>query len=444
MQIIGNAHLVTLSPDMPFLEDGAVAIDNGRILKVGTTDSLRKEYPNAAFTDAKGGLLTPGLINLHSHLYSAFALGMPYSLAPSRDFNQVLERVWWRLDQALDLDGVRYSAVAGLLDAARLGITTLVDHHASPRAIDGSLDAIADGYETVGLRGLLCYEITDRHGLKDGQKGLDENIRFARRHHPLLKGMIGMHASFTIGEETMQSIIGAAKDLSVGIHVHAAEAASDVQHAQENYGMHPVARMQELLGPKSLLAHGVHLKHTALQTMIASGATLVHNPSSNLNNAVGIAPVVDYIRQGLPVGIGTDGLGQDILTETKNAQFVGKYRMHDPSAWSCGPAALWRNSARFVSRYFDYPVGIIESGAAADLVLWNYNPPCPMTKDNWEGHFTFGLHSGMADCVWVAGRLILAGGEPQCDHQGLMNEARGHAKKTWERLESGLFAVSQG
>ncbi|HEY9766274.1 MAG TPA: amidohydrolase family protein, partial [Chroococcales cyanobacterium] len=403
-------------------------------------EEIRASCPEAEFTDARGGLLTPGLINLHSHLYSAFALGMPWNLPAPRDFDQILERLWWRVDQALDLDGVYHSGVSGLLDAARVGITTLVDHHASPSFIHGSLDRIAQSYDDVGLRGLLCYEITDRNGLEGARAGLAENIRFLRKSEKKenLRGMVGIHASFTIGEETLDAIAEAMQGLDGGIHVHAAEAASDVETSRKRFGKHPVERYASrgLLSPKTLMAHGVHLNETTLKAMVEAGVTLAHNPNSNLNNAVGVAPIVHYLKEGLLVGIGTDGLGQDILTETKSAFYLGKNRSHDPSAWFTGDLVeLWKNSARFVSRYFERKVGILEKDAFADLVLWNYDPPCAIEERNWDGHLFFGLHPRLVDSVWTAGKPILRKGEFTCDSERLMREARVEAKKTWERLE---------
>lgn len=439
MQIIGHAHVVTLSQAQPFLKDGAVAFEGDRILMVGPTEAVRKAYPEAEFSDAKGRLLTPGLINLHSHLYSAFALGMPWNQPSPRDFNQILERLWWRVDRALDLDGVTASAHSGLLDAARVGITTLVDHHASPAAIEGSLDRIARGYEDVGLRGLLCYEITDRNGKDGARAGIEENVRFAKKKHPMLRGMIGIHASFTVGDDTLDAVADAIKGLDCGVHVHAAEAESDVEASRKNFGRHPIDRYADrgLLSPKTLLAHGVHLNASTLKTVINSGATLSHQPNSNLNNAVGVAPVVQYIQEGLPVGIGTDGLGQDILTETKSAFYLGKNRSHDPSGWFTGDLVnLWKTSARFVSQYFPRPVGILEPDASADLVLWDYLPPCPIEAENWDGHLFFGLHSSMADTVIAGGRFVLKQGLFVCDAEKLMRSAQEQAVKTWKRLET--------
>ncbi|MDR7523382.1 MAG: amidohydrolase family protein, partial [Armatimonadota bacterium] len=247
---------------------------DGRIAGAGAA------APGGAHRDCSGCLVIPGNVCAHTHLYSALARGMPYRLDPPANFTQILQRVWWRLDRALDEEAIRASALVGGMGALLCGTTTLIDHHASPNAIDGSLDIIADALETLGVRSVLCYEVTDRDGPERAAAGLRENRRFLAQARRLARGMAGAHASFTLSDETLAACVDVARQAGVGIHIHAAEDGADQRDCQARFGMRVIQRLARAgaLGPDALLAHCIHLNGEEVELLLASGATVAHNP----------------------------------------------------------------------------------------------------------------------------------------------------------------------
>ena len=291
-----------------------VVIAGDRIASVGTAPA------GVARRDCSGTLVLPGNVCAHHHLYSALSRGMPYRLEAPRNFLQILQRIWWRLDRALDEPTVRLSALVGGLDALRAGTTTVIDHHASPNFIDGSLDVIADALAELGLRSVLCYEVTDRDGPARAAAGVAENRRFLARPHRLARGMMGAHASFTLGDDTLAACAEAAAASGVGVHIHVAEDGADQQDAEAAYGLRVVERLGRagVLGPDALLAHCIHVTGQEVADITACGAAVAHNPRSNMNNRVGYSP---FAHIGTRVALGTDGIGGDMIAESQLAFF---------------------------------------------------------------------------------------------------------------------------
>jgi putative selenium metabolism protein SsnA len=392
------------------LDEEALWVADGRVAEAGRGERI----------DPGGGLVLPGNVCAHTHLYSALARGMPYALEPPRDFLQILQRVWWRLDRALDEESIRASALVGGMEALLSGTTTLIDHHASPNAIDGSLDIVADALESLGVRSVLCYETSDRDGPERAQAGVEENRRFIKAQRPLTRGLIGAHASFTLSDETLLACADAGP-----LHIHAAEGVVDTG---------AVARLARLgvLDERTLLAHGIHVDEEELGDIRASGATLAHNARSNMNNAVGRARVLEL---GPRVALGTDGIGSDMFEESRTAWF----RLHEddllaPWAW---PLATLAESARLAGRIFAEPLlGTLEPGAPADLVVLDYTPPAPLDASNLGGHWIFGLSSRHVRDVMVTGRWVVRDRRlALADQDVLAAEARRSAERLWSRLE---------
>ena len=325
--------------------------------------------------------------------------GMALKDAPPRDFTQILERLWWRLDRALTPDDVTYSALVCLIDAIRHGVTTLIDHHASPNACAGSLDLIAAAFEQAGLRGCLCYEVSDREGPAKAKAGIRENERFVKlvrrlaqdrgrpktrfdssvppsplpssttaaispfgpsqgegARAPLLAGMMGLHAAFTLSDETLAEAAGVAHDLGVGCHIHVAEGRADGQKSEMTYRERTVERLQRLgvLGPQTIAAHCIHIDDNEMALLAESGTMVVHNPRSNMNNAVGTARVDAMLQRGILVGLGNDGFSNDMFVEMKAAYLAHKAANGDPQAM---PADMVQtlaiaNNARIASTVF--------------------------------------------------------------------------------------------
>lgn len=389
--------------------------------------------------DCGGCLLIPGNVNAHTHLYSALARGMPYALEPPADFVQILQRVWWRLDRALDEESIRASALVGGLEALRSGTTTVIDHHASPEAIDGSLEIVAEALASLGLRSVCCYEVSDRDGPERAAAGLAENGRFLERvvegAYPLARGMVGAHASFTLSDATLAACVEAARSTSTGLHVHVAEDAADERDSVLRHGVRVAERLHVVgaLDERALLAHGVHLDADEAHLVDDSGAMLVHNPRSNMNNAVGRAPLH---LLGERVALGTDGIGADMFAESQAAFF----RLRDEAGT---PAPGWplerlAQGAAFAGRAFEAPsLGRLEPGAPADIAILDYAAPAPLDASSLAGHWTYGLGSRHVRDVIVAGRPVIRDRRSTLvDEAALISDARLQAARLWDRLAS--------
>ncbi len=389
-------------------------MENGRIAETGRGERIA----------ADGVLVVPGSVCAHTHLYSALARGMPYSLEPPRTFLQILQRIWWRLDRALDERSVRASALAGGLEALLSGTTTLVDHHASPNAIDGSLDVIEEALDGLGIRSVLCYETSDRDGPERAAAGIAENRRFLERvrrdRPPLVRAMVGAHASFTLSDETLAACA------QVGpLHIHAAEDGVDAG---------AVTRLAKhgFLDEHTLLAHGVHLGPDELALVGEANATVAHNARSNMNNGVGRAPVTGF---GPRVALGTDGIGADMFEEARAAYF----RLHDDGlpAGPDWPIARLAEGGRLAGRLFDEPLlGTLDPGAPADLVVLDYAAPAPLSEASLAGHWVFGLGSRSVRDVMVGGEWVVRDRRPtRVDAQELAAAARTEAERLWRLLD---------
>ncbi|MEP7223769.1 MAG: amidohydrolase family protein [Actinomycetota bacterium] len=418
---------VATSLDPVRVGEGDVHVKEGRIATEGGGERR----------DCSGCLVVPGNVCAHTHLYSALARGMPYDLDPPENFLQVLQRIWWRLDRALDEESVRASALVGGMEALLAGTTTLVDHHASPNTIDGSLDIIEEALHSLGVRSILCYETSDRDGPDRAQAGLAENRRFAERVRreklPLTRGLIGAHASFTLSDETLSACADAAREFRVGLHIHAAEDAVDERDSVVLHGVGVAARLAHAgaLDGRTLLAHGVHLDDHEIALVHAANASLAHNARSNMNNAVGRARL-DAL--GPRVALGTDGIGSDMFEESRAAFF--RLREDHSGAGADWPLQRLAEGAQFVGAAFDERrLGRIETGAPADLVVLDYATPAPLTRDSFPGHWVFGLGSRHVRDVMVAGDwVVLDRRLTRVDAQELAADARVQAERLWRRL----------
>jgi len=426
LALCGGTVVTSLDPVRLAAADVVIAGD--RIASVGPAPA------GVARRDCSGTLVLPGNVCAHHHLYSALSRGMPYHLDPPRNFLQILQRVWWRLDRALDESSVRLSALAGGLDALHAGTTAVIDHHASPNFIDGSLDVIADALAELGLRSVLCYEVTDRDGMARAAAGVAENRRFLARPRRLARGMVGAHASFTLGGDTLQACAEAALAAGVGVHIHVAEDGADQQDAQARYGMSVIDRLGRagLLGPDALLAHCVHVCGREIAEIASAGAAVAHNARSNMNNRVGYSPLA---HGGARVALGTDGIGGDMITESQ----VAFFRATEAGATAAPGWPLRRlaEGARIAGRSFGEPAhGTIAPGAPADLTVLSYPSPAPLTAENLPGHWVFGVSAGQVRDVIVAGELVVADRHStRVDEAEIAQHAAHEAKLLWARLD---------
>jgi putative selenium metabolism protein SsnA len=434
--LILSGGTVVTSLDPPGVVQADVAVEGGRVMEVGPSMAHGGER-----IDCGGCLVIPGNVCAHTHLYSALARGMPWpaGLEPPADFVQILQRVWWRLDRALDHESVRDSALVGGMDALLAGTTTLVDHHASPNAIDGSLDAIAGALDELGVRSVLCYETTDRDGPERATAGVEENRTFlasvARGDHALARGMVGAHASFTLSDATLAACVDAAREAGVGIHVHVAEDEADQGDSEARFGTSVVDRLARAgaMTDDALLAHCVHVHPSEAGLIDDARATVAHNARSNMHNAVGRAPVAALHTA---VALGTDGIGADMFAEAQAAY----WRAREDNVFDAPATTMQRlaNGARFAGRLSNEPLlGRIEAGAPADVVVLAYTPPTPLTSDNLAGHWMFGLSSGLVRDVLVAGEPVVRDGRlTQVDQAALVARSTKQAEALWQRMDA--------
>jgi len=383
----------------------------------------------------------PGLINAHHHLYSTFACGI--AAPPSKDFMEVLGNLWWRLDRALTLEDVHASALPPLARCIMAGTTTLIDHHASPFAVRGSLPALADAVRESGLRGALCYEVSDRDGPKIAAEGIEENIRWAERckQHDddgRFAALFGLHAAFTVGNETLGRAVQAAQAQGIGFHVHVAEDRADQAHSRETYGTRVVNRLADagVLGAGTIAAHCVHVGEHEQRLLAESETLVVHNPSSNMNNGVGAADLPALLDAGVRVGLGTDGMRGDMLAEANYAMVLQHHRAGDPSAAFGEPLdALLSTNAAFASKLFGRRLGVLEAGAAADLILTDYRPFTPLDDGNLYGHLYFGVAAGRVTDTMVGGRWLMRKGRLlSLDMDAITNLAGEQSRGVWRRF----------
>jgi len=414
--LITKGRVVTFGAANKIIENGAVRVVDDRIADVGDTLMLKEAYPDDAEVDAGGQLIMPGNICAHTHFYGAFARGMAIPGDPARDFPEILGKLWWRLDRALLSEDVRYSALVCLVDAIKHGTTALIDHHASPAAIPRSLDEIAAAVTEAGVRASLCYEVTDRNGPEEAKAGIEENVRFLRAAaeagNSLLAASFGLHASLTLSDETLASCAVAAAGLETGFHIHAAEGTSDEEDSLRRSGKRVVERLggAGILGPKSILVHCVHVDAWEMELLRDTGTWVTHQPRSNMNNAVGVAPVETMLRGGVKVGLGNDGFSNNMWAEWKAAYLLHKLWHGDPrrmNGYDVVKMAVTNNAA--LARVFwpTAPIGEISPGAYADLILVDYHPFTPLTAGNLPWHILFGFEASAVTGTMVAGRWLM-------------------------------------
>ena len=437
--LIYNATVITFDDQNQIIDNGAVHFINDTIDAVGDSRTLLAQYPADQQWDAHGMVLMPGQICAHTHFYGAFARGMYIPGAPAKDFPEILERLWWRLDKALDLAGVQSSAEVCLVDAIRNGTTTLIDHHASQRAIDGCLDAIADAVTTSGLRAALCYEVTDRDGLDAANAGIRENSRFIQKvkadaNQKRVAATFGLHASMTLSDATLAACVAEAKRF----HVHVAEHPADEYDSIARSGKRTVERLHSfgITGPESIMAHCIHIDAWEMALLKETGTFVTHQPRSNMNNAVGAADITTMLRGNMALCLGNDGFSNDMFTEMKVADLLQKVTHNDPRYLGADKVIQMAvyNNRRLAGSFFEKPVGVIAPGAYADLILLDYYPTTPLSSANLPWHILFGVSGGHVHSTIANGQVLMRNRELlTMDEAAITARSREVAKQTWER-----------
>ncbi len=446
--LITNGTLVTWNPDEELLPHYGLRIEGGIIREIAPSAELEANYPDEERLDAGGQLVMPGNICAHTHFYGAYSRGMAIPGPAPMNFPQILWRLWWPLDKALDEDAVRMSALVSLVDAVKHGTTTLFDHHASPNFIDGSLDVIARAVDQAGLRAVLCYEVSDRDGVEKAEAGIAENARFinASRSRPRIRGTFGLHASLSVSDETLAKAV-AAKPADSGFHIHVAEHEADQQHSTQKYGKRVVPRLRDagILGKKTILAHCVHIDAEERDIVHDSESWITHQPRSNMNNAVGAMAFDEMLQKWMRVGLGNDGFSNNMWAEWKAAYFLHKVVHRDPRRAN----GLWvkevavENNARLARLFFpERPIGQLIQGATADIIFVDYHPFTPLTAGNLPWHIIFGFESSMVTMTMCDGVVLMKDRQLLLlDEAAIAQEALALAPQVWERYEANARMV---
>jgi cytosine/adenosine deaminase-related metal-dependent hydrolase len=413
------------------IDRGALLIADGRIAATGTFQEVRdlaagQPGPPPDIMDAGGRLIVPGFLNAHHHLYSTFAVGLS-PRGGNADFSEILSNLWWPLDRALDPESVYLSALLGLIDAVKHGVTAVFDHHASMRFIRGSLEAIARAFTLAGIKGLLCFECSDRMGEAALEEQIEENLDFASRHssNDLLAGCFGLHANLTLSDESLAKI-AARKPAGLPVHAHCGEDLSDLKHCRElGYGG-PVERLAAfgLLSPEAILAHAVHLSAADYRLLEELSPLVVANPESNANNRVGRMP-----RQRIErFVLGTDGMSGDLVTTLRSDFLLGGAAGTEELA-----AAFFARKTEALQGFFAGSGGFA-AGMRADITVLDYIPLTPLSGENLIWHLLFGARSGRAHAVVSEGRLIYHEGKILfCDEEAAIREAKRAARDLHRR-----------
>ena len=441
MLVIGNGKLFIRNDEMPFVENGAVAIEGTKIASVGETEAIKKQYGDAEFIDAKGGVIMPAFINTHEHIYSAMARGLSIKGYNPKGFLDILDGQWWTIDRHLTLEQTKYSAVETLISCIRNGVTTVFDHHASFGQIGGSLFTIADVAKELGVRACLCYEISDRDGMDKARESVMENAEFIRYalkdDTDMIAGMMGMHAQFTISDATME-LAAANKPDEVGYHIHVAEGIEDLHDCLKKYGKRIVDRLMDfnILGEKTLLGHCIYINPHEMDLIKDTNTMVVHNPESNMGNACGCPPTMELVHRGILTGLGTDGYTHDMIESYKVANVLHKHHLCDANAaWGEVPKMLFENNAAIANRYFKTPLGVLKEGAAGDVIVVDYNPPTQLDASNINGHILFGMTGRDVVTTVANGRVLMKDREIKViDVEEAMAKCREESAKLWHSI----------
>ncbi|MEM7034076.1 MAG: putative aminohydrolase SsnA [Chloroflexota bacterium] len=415
--LIHNITIFTNNEKNTVLNGHAVLIEGNRIEAIDEERVLNAQYPNAKKLDGQGRLLMPGLTNVHMHFYGTYARGLALSSTPN-NFHEILQQLWWALDKVLDLDAVYYSALIPAITAIKKGVTSIIDHHASPNAIDGSLDRIEDALTMVGMRGILCYEVSDRGGKTIRDQGLAENERYIRRcqaaketnANHMFDGMMGLHASFTLDDESLEKAASLSQALGRGCHIHMLEDQVDETLTQQKYRRSVVERLNHfnILGKDSIAAHGIFVSDSDIELLAETDTIIAHQAQSNMNNAVGRADVFKLLEHDLLVGIGTDGMTPDLRAEVRTGYLMHKHHLQDCNAgWTPYETMTLKHNPAIYQRLSGHPIGQIKKGYLADLILVDYFPPTPLSAENFWGHFLFGLVDADVDTTMINGKIVM-------------------------------------
>ena len=424
------------------LEDHAVAIEAGKVIEVDRTATLEKKYGRAEVIDGSGCIIMPGIVCSHSHLYGMLLRGASLNIEPPSDFTQILQRVWWPMDEAMNFEDAYASALIACLEFAKSGVTTFADTYSGPNSISGVLDHIARAVEEIGIRGFIAFEATERHSVEEGARGVEENVRFAETVKPGSKArpLFSIHASFTVSDPLIRRVKQLAQKHHAPITIHASEGLVDLHHNMENYGKRTVERLHDvgLLGPDVVLAHCVNLDEHEINLIAQTKTGIAHNPMSNMLNAVGVAPILKMLSRNVTVGLGNDGYIFDMFENMRTAYLLHRVNSRNPNA--IDPYTILEMATRNGAALYGVQsqIGSIEPGKRADLILIRPSIlPTPLTTSSVVGHLINTVDGDDVETVIVDGKTIVKEKKLLTfDENKSQHIAQTAAAKLWDRLET--------
>jgi putative selenium metabolism protein SsnA len=449
--LVKGGIIVTMDPRHQILSHHSIIIDDGKFEAIGKTAEITRYSKIDEVVDASDSIVMPGLICSHTHLYGILLRGAKLTITPPSDFTQILQRVWWLVDESLTFDDAYASALVACLEFLKTGTTTFADTYSGPNSIEGVLDRIAKAVHEVGIRGLLSFEATERHSKEEGERGVQENVRFATaikregeaRVHPLFS----LHASFTVSDELIRAVRGFASKYSVPITIHTSEGLVDPQHNMERYGKRTIERLLDvgLLAPDVVLAHCVHLNDDELNIVARTRAKIAHNPMSNMLNAVGTARVRDMLVRGICVGLGNDGYIFDGFENMRTAYLIHRSATRDPNAID-GYEILEMATIKGAELYgLEKQIGSIEHGKRADLIIIKPDTlPTPLNPDSVVGHLINTVDGDDVRTTIVDGRIVMRDRVvTTLDESETQRRAQDAAVALWQRLRAMKPQVDQ-
>lgn len=442
--LIKNGVLVTMDNQERILEEHSVAIEGGKIVEIGKTSDLQRKHGGVDVLDASGRIVMPGIVCSHSHLYGMLLRGASLKITPPSDFTQILQRVWWPVDEALTFEDAYASALVACVEFAKSGVTTFADTYSGPNSINGVLDHIAQAVEEIGIRGFVAFEATERHSKEEGAMGVQENVRFAEkmRSKPESKAnpLFSIHASFTVNDDLIKQVKELASKYHVPITIHASEGLGDVHHNLENYGKRTIERLRDegLLGPNVVLAHCVNLNENEIDIVAETNTGVAHNPMSNMLNAVGVAPILQMLGMKVNVGLGNDGYIFDMFENMRAAFLLHRVHHKNPNAIDLYTILEMAtiNGARLYG--MEREIGSIELGKKADMVIIKPSIlPTPLNAGSVVGHLINTVDGDDVEHVLVDGKPIVKNKQlTTFDEKKAQLTSQTAAAKLWVRLKT--------
>jgi putative selenium metabolism protein SsnA len=442
--LIKNGVLVTMDAKRRIQEGYSVAVEGGKVVEIEKTSTLEKKHGRAEVIEAAGRIVMPGIICSHSHLYGMLLRGASLNITPPSDFTQILQRVWWPVDEAMNFEDAYASALVASVEFAKSGVTTFADTYSGPNSISGVLDHIAKAVEEVGIRGFVAFEATERHSAEEGTQGVQENIRFAEKAkskpNAKAKPLLSIHASFTVSDNLIRRVKELAVKYQIPITIHASEGLVDLHHNLENYGKRTVERLRDvgLLGNNTVLAHCVNIDENEIRILAETDTGIAHNPMSNMLNAVGVAPLLDMLRMKVRVGLGNDGYIFDMFENMRTAFLL--HRVHHKNPNAIDPYTILEmatiNGAGLYG--MEKEIGSIEPGKRADVIIIKPSVlPTPLNANTVVGHLINTVDGDDVETVLIDGRLVVSNKKLlTVDEQKAQETSQAAAAKLWDRLKT--------